>query len=166
MTRGTGTLPGWAIWSALILLHATSAETSSPNTGDQLQAFRFQYTSTVPQLPIQYTCPSPFTLTQSTPTNNGGPDPVAPYTMISFVHEQLMDGSGVGYERIYARSLVVGDMSKSVSFSHPWANGTQHISCIWAVSHSFHRASYVEKGGKTGLRLMSSLMESVEDVRI
>ena len=104
---------------------------STPNTGDQLQAFMFAYIHSNLVLPITYTCPTPLTLTQIKPTNAGGPDPAAPYSMVLFgepfpaikqiclkgmlirgiVHEQLMDGAGVQYERMHARTLDVGDMS-------------------------------------------------------
>jgi len=116
-------------------LQPIKAETSPNNTGDQLQAFLFGYTppSLNLFLPVQYTCPTPLLITALKPTNAGGPDPSAPYTMIAFVHEQLMDASGQRYEATYARSMNVGDMSQDRTFSHPWADGTQFIGCIWSV---------------------------------
>ena len=114
------------------LIHFTLATTSTPNTGDQRQAFTFAYTASNLVLPILYTCPTPLSLTQLSPTNAGGPDPVAPYTLVLLVHEQLMDGAGQRYERIYSRSTNVGDMSNLTQINHPWMDGTQFIGCVWA----------------------------------
>ncbi|WVW78438.1 hypothetical protein I302_100392 [Kwoniella bestiolae CBS 10118] len=109
------------------------AETSTPNTGDQPQSFLFGFTNPSSNLvlPITPTCPSPLTLSPLTPTNEKTSDPKAPYTMITLVHEQLMDGSGIQYERVYSASVDVGDMSKVREVRHPWGNGTQFIACIW-----------------------------------
>ncbi|WWC59487.1 uncharacterized protein I303_102043 [Kwoniella dejecticola CBS 10117] len=116
----------------LSTLPGVSAETSTPNTGDQVQSFLFGF---APQsnlvLPIVPSCPSPLTLSPLTPTNAKTSDPKAPYTMIALVHEQLMDGKGVQYERLYSAGLDVGDMSKVRNIQHPWMNGTQFIACIW-----------------------------------
>jgi hypothetical protein len=116
----------------LMVLPLIRAETSKPNTGDQLQGFTFGYTTSNLVLPVISTCPTPLTISALNPTNAGGPDPIAPYTMVMFVHEQLMDGAGIAYERIYSRSMNVGDMSQSRQFQHPWMSGTQFIGCIWS----------------------------------
>jgi len=123
----------WLVTLALSSIQSVNAETSSNNTGDQLQAFTFGYTTSNLVLPVIYTCPSPLLITALKPTNAGGPDPSAPYTMIAFVHEQLQDDSGQRYERLYARSMSVGDLGQDRTFSHPWAEGTQFIGCIWSV---------------------------------
>lgn len=102
--------------SSLLLI---SADTTTPNTGDQLQAFTFSYYTTILQPPILASCPTPLTLTQGYPTNAGGPDPASPYTMVVLAHEQLEDGSGIQYERIYSRSLDVGSLSALQSIPHP-----------------------------------------------
>ena len=109
------------------------AETTKPNTGDQVQKFTFGYsTSASLVLPVLETCPSPL-LVGVTPISGNGPDPTAPYTMVAFVHEQLMDGAGLQYERIYARTMDLGTMGQTKSLAHPWMNGTQFIGCMWAV---------------------------------
>lgn len=116
----------------LMVLPLIRAETSKPNTGDQLQGFTFGYTTSNLVLPVISTCPTPLTISALNPTNAGGPDPIAPYTMVMFVHEQLMDGAGIAYERIYSRSMNIGDMSQSRQFQHPWMSGTQFIGCVWS----------------------------------
>ncbi|KAK8847421.1 hypothetical protein IAR55_005279 [Kwoniella newhampshirensis] len=112
----------------------TLAETSTPNTGDQIQAFLFSYTTSNLVLPITPTCPDPLTLTQLTTTNAKTSDPRAPYTMVLLVHEQLVDGSGMAYERTYSASVGVGDLSHTQEIQHPWGNGTQFIGCIWSAN--------------------------------
>ncbi|WWD00600.1 hypothetical protein V866_007535 [Kwoniella sp. B9012] len=107
------------------------AETTTPNTGDQPQSFLFGFTSSHQVLPITPSCPSPLTLSALTPTNEQTSDPKAPYTMITLVHEQLIDSTGIQFERLYSASLDVGDMSKVKDVRHPWMNGTQFIACIW-----------------------------------
>ncbi|ORY30383.1 hypothetical protein BCR39DRAFT_529562 [Naematelia encephala] len=125
-------LQSLVVLASLVILPCSIAETSTPNTGDQTQAFTFAYTTSNLVLPITDTCPTPLTLTQLTTTNSGGPDPVAPYTMVLFVHEQLMDGAGIRYERIYAKSVDVGNLASTQDIQHPWMNGTQFIGCIWS----------------------------------
>ncbi|WRT64754.1 uncharacterized protein IL334_001688 [Kwoniella shivajii] len=115
----------------LSLLPLIRAETTTPNTGDQIQSFLFGFTNSHLVIPITSSCPTPLTLTPLTPTNAKTSDPKAPYTMVTLVHEQLIDGNGIQYERLYSASLDVGDMSKERSISHPWMNGTQFIACIW-----------------------------------
>jgi hypothetical protein len=111
------------------------AETSTPNTGDQPQAFTFSFTTSNLILAITPSCPSSMALTQLTTTNNPeSADPQAPYTMVMLVHEQLEDGAGLHYERMYSKSLNVGDMSAVKMIDHPWMNGTQFIGCIWGAN--------------------------------
>ena len=117
---------------ALSFIASCLATDTTPNTGEQHQGFTFGYTTSNLVLPITYTCPTPLTLTQIYPTNDGGPDPVAPYNALFLVHEQLQDGSGKHYERMYARSMNVGDMGSTSTIDHPWMNGTQFIGCIWS----------------------------------
>ena len=126
----------YPLTAVVAILSALSAfsETTRTNTGDQTQAFLFGYTNSNLVLPVVDTCPTPMLITKMNPTNAGGPDPASPYTMIAFVHEQLQDGSGATYERIYAKNLSMGDMSKDQLLWHPWGSGTQFIGCIWAVS--------------------------------
>jgi hypothetical protein len=113
------------------------AVTSEPTTGDQPQAFTFGYPSSPLLnsviLPITPSCPSPLIISALTTTNSPhAADPVAPYSMTMLVHEQLTDGAGKRYERMYARSMDVGNMDAARTIQHPWANGTQFIGCIWA----------------------------------
>ncbi|WWC86891.1 uncharacterized protein L201_001770 [Kwoniella dendrophila CBS 6074] len=114
-----------------LFLPLVSAETSTPNTGDQIQSFLFGFTTNQLVLPITSSCPSPLTLTPLTPTNAHTSDPKAPYTMVTLVHEQLIDDKGKQFERLYSASLDVGDMNELRQISHPWMNGTQFIACIW-----------------------------------
>lgn len=121
------------------LLPTVMATTTTPNTGDQEQGFLFGFP--LPDLPNSLTlpliqaCPNPLTLSALSTTNNPyTSDPVAPYTMIMLVHEQLQDGANHSYERIYSRSMNVGDMSGSLDIDTPWMNGTQMIACIWAAN--------------------------------
>ncbi|WVQ98071.1 hypothetical protein IAU59_005193 [Kwoniella sp. CBS 9459] len=107
------------------------AETSTPNTGDQVQSFLFGFTESNLVIPVTPSCPTPLTLTKLTTTNAKTSDPAAPYTMVMLVHEQLIDDSGKQYERLYSASMTVGDMSKTTQINHPWMNGTQFIGCIW-----------------------------------
>ncbi|KAK4687775.1 hypothetical protein P7C73_g2335, partial [Tremellales sp. Uapishka_1] len=116
----------------LLLSRHSRAETSTPNTGDQLQDFSFSFATDTPVLPVISTCPSALYLTSGTPTNAGGPDPVAPYTLVLLVHEQLQDGAGVAYERMYSKSLAVGNLNQGMDISHPWGPGTQFIGCVWS----------------------------------
>ena len=122
------------IW-LFFLLPLTMAETSSPNTGDQLQGYTFAYGSNQNHLvlPTIYSCPEPITVSGITPTNNGGPDAIAPYTMIAFVHEQLIDGANQTYERMYARTIDLGNIGSTAGFQAPWMEGTQFIGCLWSV---------------------------------
>lgn len=113
------------------------AETSKNNTGDQPQAFTFGYPSSPllnsVVLPVTPSCPTPLIISALTTTNNKlVSDPVAPYTLVVLVHEQLTDDAGVHYGRIYARSMGIGNMDTARSLRHPWANGTQFIGCIWS----------------------------------
>jgi hypothetical protein len=118
-----------------LALRHVLATTSIPNTGDQPQAFLFGFTTSSLILPVTYSCPTPLTLSQLTTTNNpNAPDPSAPYTMVMLVHEQLEDGAGVRYERMYSASMNVGDMSAVKSINHPWMNGTQFIACMWSAN--------------------------------
>jgi hypothetical protein len=116
---------------AFLFTPQVRSETTTSNTGDQRQAFTFGYTTSNLILPTIPACPTPLTLTQLTTTNSGGPDPVAPYTMILLVHEQLIDGGNVTYERMYSKTLDVGTMGSLQSIQHPWWNGTQFVGCIW-----------------------------------
>jgi hypothetical protein len=119
----------------LYLIPFCHAATTTPNTGDQLQAFRFGYTTSNSLiLPTISTCPTPLALSQLSATNAGGPDPVAPYTMVLLAHEQLEDGAGVVYERMYSKTLDVGTMATTQTFDHPWWNGTQFMGCIWGAN--------------------------------
>ncbi|OXG12774.1 hypothetical protein C366_05589 [Cryptococcus neoformans Tu401-1] len=122
------------ITSLALLIPPSVAETSTPNTGDQIQAFQFSFTDSTLVLPIVYTCPTPLTLTKISPTNAQTSDPSAPYTLVALVHEQLYDGAGIQYERVYSASLDMGDMSTEQTISHPWGNGTQFIACMWAAN--------------------------------
>ncbi|WWD21512.1 hypothetical protein CI109_105998 [Kwoniella shandongensis] len=115
----------------LIIIPTSIAETSTPNTGDQAQAFLFSYTTSNLVLPVTATCPTPLILTQLTPTNAHTSDPAAPYTMVMLVHEQLVDSAGKKYERVYSASMGVGDLSSTQEINHPLGNGTQFIGCIW-----------------------------------
>lgn len=117
-----------------LLIPPSVAETSTPNTGDQIQAFQFAFTSSNLVLPITYTCPTPLTLTKISSTSAQTSDPSAPYTLVALVHEQLYDGAGTQYERVYSASLDMGDMSTEQTISHPWGNGTQFIACMWAAN--------------------------------
>ncbi|OCF45879.1 hypothetical protein I317_00367 [Kwoniella heveanensis CBS 569] len=110
---------------------STIAETSTPNTGDQVQSFLFGFTESNLVTPVTASCPTPLTLTKLTTTNAKTSDSAAPYTMVMLVHEQLIDGSGRQYERLYSASMNVGDMSQTTQVNHPWMNGTQFIACIW-----------------------------------
>ncbi|WVR04643.1 hypothetical protein IAU60_001654 [Kwoniella sp. DSM 27419] len=107
-------------------------ETTTPNTGDQAQAFFFGFSSSNLVLPVVSPCPTPLSLSPLTSANAATSDPKAPYTMVMLVHEQLLDGAGHQYERLYSASLNVGDMSRRIDIAHPWMNGTQFIACIWA----------------------------------
>lgn len=122
------------ITSLALLIPPSVAETSTPNTGDQIQAFQFSFTDSTLVLPIVYTCPTPLTLTKISPTNAQTSDPSAPYTLVALVHEQLYDGAGIQYERVYSASLDMGDMSTEQTISHLWGNGTQFIACMWAAN--------------------------------
>ncbi|WVQ83244.1 hypothetical protein IAT38_005383 [Cryptococcus sp. DSM 104549] len=125
--------PPAPLLSLPLLIPFTLAATSTPNTGDQTQAFQFQFTTDPTlQLPVTYTCPTPLVLPALTTTNAQSSDPKAPYTMVALVHEQLYDGAGVQYARTYSASLNVGDMSATREIAHPWGNGTQFIACMWA----------------------------------
>ncbi|WWC67965.1 uncharacterized protein I206_101884 [Kwoniella pini CBS 10737] len=107
-------------------------ETSKPNTGDQIQSFLFGFTESNLILPIISSCPTPISLSTINPIiNSKTSDPKAPYTMITLIHEQLLDDNHIQYERLYSASLNVGDMSKIKEIQHPWMNGTQFIACIW-----------------------------------
>ncbi|RSH92194.1 hypothetical protein EHS25_008609 [Saitozyma podzolica] len=118
-----------------LALRHVLATTSTPNTGDQPQAFLFGFTTSSLILPVTASCPTPLTLSQLTTTNNpNAPDPSAPYTMVMLVHEQLEDGAGARYERMYSASMNVGDMSAVKSINHPWMNGTQFIACMWSAN--------------------------------
>ncbi|WVF69781.1 hypothetical protein IAT40_004560 [Kwoniella sp. CBS 6097] len=115
----------------VLAIRPSIAETSVPNTGDQVQSFLFGFTESNLVIPVTSSCPTPLTLTKLTTTNAKTSDPAAPYTMVMLVHEQLIDGSGKPYERLYSASMNVGDMSQTTEINHPWMNGTQFIACIW-----------------------------------
>jgi hypothetical protein len=54
--------------------------------------------------------------------------------MIALVHEQLLDDNGTQYDKVYSKTLAVGDMSRTSSVAHPWMNGTQFIGCAWGAN--------------------------------
>ncbi|WVO16553.1 hypothetical protein L204_104232 [Cryptococcus depauperatus] len=120
--------------SLFLLLPPSTAETSRPNTGDQRQAFQFSFTDSNVILPVAYTCPTPLSVFKRSLTNTETDDPKGPYTMVTLVHEQLVDGAGVQYERVYSASLNVGDLSGERDIAHPWGTGTQFIPCMWAAN--------------------------------
>ncbi|KIR80535.1 hypothetical protein I306_02513 [Cryptococcus gattii EJB2] len=125
------------IASFALLIPLSAAETSTPNTGDQIQAFQFAFSASSASslvLPIVYTCPTPFTVTKVSSTNAQISDPSAPYTLVALVHEQLYDEAGIQYERLYSASLDMGDMSAEQTIFHPWGNGSQFIACMWAAN--------------------------------
>lgn len=125
------------IASFALLIPLSAAETSTPNTGDQIQAFQFAFSASSASslvLPIVYTCPTPFTVTKVSSTNAQISDPSAPYTLVALVHEQLYDEAGIQYERLYSASLDMGDMSAEQTILHPWGNGSQFIACMWAAN--------------------------------
>lgn len=99
------------IASFALLIPLSAAETSTPNTGDQIQAFQFAFSTSSLVLPIVDTCPTPLTVTKVSSTNAQISDPSAPYTLVALVHEQLYDEAGTQYERLYSASLDMGDMS-------------------------------------------------------
>lgn len=119
----------------LAFIELASAETSTPNTGDLPQAFLFSYSTGPLTLPLLPSCPGSLTIPgTSSLTTPDTSDPIAPYTLTMLVHEQLEDGAGIRYERMYARSQNVGDMSRPWSVNVPWMNGTQMIGCMWAAN--------------------------------
>lgn len=122
------------IASFALLIPLSAAETSTPNTGDQIQAFQFAFSTSSLVLPIVDTCPTPLTVTKVSSTNAQISDPSAPYTLVALVHEQLYDEAGTQYERLYSASLDMGDMSAEQTIFHPWGNGTQFIACMWAAN--------------------------------
>ena len=77
--------------------------TSNPTVSDLPQSFLFGYSSSSLILPTLPSCPGSLTIPAiSSMSPPEAADPVAPYTFTMLVHEQLMDGSGNRYERMYA----------------------------------------------------------------
>ncbi|WVQ76007.1 hypothetical protein IAR50_005643 [Cryptococcus sp. DSM 104548] len=100
---------------------------------DQTQAFQFALTDT-PVLPVAYTCPSPLTVSKTSYSDAKTDDPKAPYSMVALVHEQLYDGAGIQYERVYSATIGLGTLDKATEVAHPWGNGTQFIACMWSAN--------------------------------
>jgi hypothetical protein len=118
----------------ILALHALAlvgATTSDPSAQDAVQGFLFSYSSTNLNLPILPSCPGTLTIPPlGSLSSSEAADPQPPYTFTMLVHEQLMDGAGVRYERMYAKSVDVGSMQNGWSTSVPWMNGTQMIGCM------------------------------------
>jgi hypothetical protein len=134
---------------ALSALSAVWAATSNPTAQDAAPGFLFGYSTDRLILPTLPSCPGTLTIPSvQSVTQSNTADPVPPYTFTMLVHEQLVDGADNRYERMYARSVNVGNMANGWSTSVPWMNGTQMIGCM-SSSNGVSGGCQVSVSGQT-----------------